>query len=226
MNKFKKIWHFLWHEDSVMSWIVSIILAFLIVKFVIYPLIGIFLGTGFPIVAVVSESMEHRATPLCVDYKDGACINESETAFKICGQTVDNGGFFTHNMYWETCGEWYEDNNISKKNFTEFSFKNGFNKGDIMVLVGSESKDINMGDVVVFDGDLNYPIIHRVVNKWVKSDSYYLMTKGDNNEGSSSNELEISEDELIGKAVFRLPLLGWVKIMFNSLIENLLGVFK
>jgi len=78
----------------------------------------------------------------------------------------------------------------------------------------------------VFDGDLNYPIIHRVVNKWVKSDSYYLMTKGDNNEGSSSNELEISEDELIGKAVFRLPLLGWVKIMFNSLIENLLGVFK
>ena len=100
MNKFKKIWNFLWHEDSVTSWVVSIILAFVIVKFIIYPLIGVFLGTSFPIVAVVSESMEHRASPLCIDYENSKCVNESDTAFKICGQTVDHGGFFTENMYW------------------------------------------------------------------------------------------------------------------------------
>jgi signal peptidase I len=226
MNKFKKIWNFLWHEDSVTSWVVSIILAFVIVKFIVYPLIGILLGTGFPIVAVVSESMEHKASPLCIEYENGKCVNESDSAFKICGQTVNNGGFFSENMYWETCGEWYKEHNISRKSFSEFSFKRGFNKGDIMVLVGAESKDINIGDIVVFDGGLNYPIIHRVVDKWVDSDSYYLATKGDNNEGSSDNEIEIGEDELVGKAVFRLPLLGWVKIWFNSLIQNLLGVFK
>ena len=50
----EKIWKFLWKDDSVWSWIVSIILAFLIVKFAIYPFLGLILGTGFPIVAVVS----------------------------------------------------------------------------------------------------------------------------------------------------------------------------
>ena len=29
----EKTWHFLWYEDSILSWIVNIILAFLIIKF-------------------------------------------------------------------------------------------------------------------------------------------------------------------------------------------------
>ena len=62
MQSLKKIWHFIWHEDSWASWLVNIILAFILVKFVIYPLIGLMLSTSFPVVAVVSSSMEHSSS--------------------------------------------------------------------------------------------------------------------------------------------------------------------
>ena len=55
-----KIWHFLWYEDSVASWLVNIVLAFVLIKFVLYPGLGLILGTQFPVVAVVSSSMEHH----------------------------------------------------------------------------------------------------------------------------------------------------------------------
>jgi signal peptidase I len=209
---FKKIWNFIWHEDSLMSWVVSILLAFILVKFIIYPLIGFALGTGYPIVAVVSGSMEHKAS----------CNFESDCDTPImCGKRVKDKGHYGLNAYWEICGDWYEDSNITKDNFENYSFKNGFNKGDVIVLIGEKSKDIKMGDVVVFDGNLNYPIIHRVVDKWQEEEDYYFTTKGDNNERTSPNEESISEEKIIGKAVFRLPLLGWIKIRFTEFINLL-----
>ena len=56
----KKIWNFIWNDDSIWSWLLNLILAFLIIRYLIYPLLGIILGTSYPIVAVVSESMEHK----------------------------------------------------------------------------------------------------------------------------------------------------------------------
>src|SRR3989344_2683697 len=57
---FKKIWRFIWYDDSLLSWIVSILLAFIIVKFIIFPGLGFLLNTQLPVVAVVSGSMEHN----------------------------------------------------------------------------------------------------------------------------------------------------------------------
>lgn len=57
---FKKIWKFIWHDDSLLSWIVNIVIAFILVKFVIYPGLGLILQTTYPVVAVVSSSMEHN----------------------------------------------------------------------------------------------------------------------------------------------------------------------
>ncbi|MBW2993462.1 hypothetical protein KY317_02720, partial [Candidatus Woesearchaeota archaeon] len=61
--KFKEIvhktWDFIWNSNSVWSWIVNIILAFVIIKFLLYPGLGLVTGTSHPIVAVVSNSMEH-----------------------------------------------------------------------------------------------------------------------------------------------------------------------
>ena len=55
----KKTWHFIWEDDSIWSWIVNIILAFVLIKFIVYPGLGFLLTTSHPIVAVVSGSMEH-----------------------------------------------------------------------------------------------------------------------------------------------------------------------
>ena len=56
----KKTWYFIWEDDSIWSWIVNIILAFVLIKFIVYPGLGFVLSTSHPVVAVVSESMEHN----------------------------------------------------------------------------------------------------------------------------------------------------------------------
>ncbi|MCD6547552.1 MAG: signal peptidase I [Nanoarchaeota archaeon] len=57
---FKKIWHFIWEEESIASYVVFIILAFVFLRFVLFP--GFLLVTGYSdIAAVVSSSMEHDA---------------------------------------------------------------------------------------------------------------------------------------------------------------------
>ena len=184
--KLKKIWKFIWHEDSLLSWIVNIIIAFVLVKFVIYPGLGLILGTTHPVVAVVSSSMEH------------------------------NGNF---DQWYMEKGGWY---NYSKDEMKEWIFHNGFNKGDIIVL--KSGKNIKEGDVIVFNGNSNNPIIHRVVRKWYENGDIYYQTKGDNNNDSfrQLGETKINNDDVIGKAMFRVPLLGYVKIIFTEIVGGIL----
>ena len=61
----KKIWHFIWEEDSIWSWIANVIIAFVLIKFIVYPLMGFALSTNYPVVAVVSSSMEHKTVSSC-----------------------------------------------------------------------------------------------------------------------------------------------------------------
>jgi len=61
-TKLGKIWHFFAHEDSALSFIADAILVILIGKFVVLPLLGLMLGTSFPMVAVVSSSMDHHGS--------------------------------------------------------------------------------------------------------------------------------------------------------------------
>lgn len=57
----KRVWNFLWKDNSVWSWIVNAVLAFVLIKFVVYPGLGIVLHTNHPVVAVISNSMQHQA---------------------------------------------------------------------------------------------------------------------------------------------------------------------
>ncbi len=181
----KKTWDFIWHEDSIASWLVNLVLAFVLVKWVIYPGLGLLLGTSFPIVAVVSGSMEHEG----MDF----------------------------NAWWEHSGQWYEDKNISKDEFSTYRFKNGFQKGDIMILMGAEPKDIKVGDVIVYESlRHNNPIIHRVV-EIDGNNEITFRTKGDHN-GIPDDEVVTSQQiARTGKAIQKLPYLGWIKIWFVSL---------
>ncbi len=55
-----KIWNFLWKSNSPLSWIIDIILIILIVKFIIFPVSGLIMGTNMPFVIVESGSMHHE----------------------------------------------------------------------------------------------------------------------------------------------------------------------
>ncbi|MEK6901409.1 MAG: hypothetical protein AABX37_03645, partial [Nanoarchaeota archaeon] len=159
----KKAWHFFWHEDSVASWIVNLIIAFVVIKFLVYPGLGLLFGTSFPIVAVISESMEH-----------GLSNN------LICGQQFEEMKESFDN-YWDLCGYWYEGKGITKEQFQTFPFQNGFNKGDVIILWRADKSNLEKGDILVFQADRPQPIIHRIAGITLDNEKVYYQTKGDHN---------------------------------------------
>ena len=60
MGLMKDVWTFLWESDSIWSWIADFALAFILVRFVFFPLMGIIFSTSLPLVVVESGSMEHN----------------------------------------------------------------------------------------------------------------------------------------------------------------------
>lgn len=200
-NFWAKLWHFLWYEDSVLSWIVNIILAFLIIKFIVYPGLGLVLGTSYPIVAVVSESMEHNANFDSWWEKSVCCTKSCDLKSKA--------------------SSYYPNNKISVDQFKDFPLKNGFNKGDIIVL--SRAENLKAGDVIVFQTSRPDPVIHRIIKIREVNNQKIYETKGDNNcdqiriEGL--DETNIKQEQIIGKGVIKIPWLGWVKISFVEMIN-------
>lgn len=205
----KEFWNWLWHDDSMTSWVVSIALAFVVIKFIVYPLLGLLLGTQFPVVAVVSDSMEHRQ------------------------------GF---DEWWMLHQDQYLQYNITRQQFTGFPLSNGFNKGDIIFLLGVDEDEIVQGDVIVFWGGKAYPIIHRAIAVHMDGTTRYFETKGDNNLGQIVNPPYLDErkvlyerpcadqkdgtcDVVLGRALFRIPLLGWVKIWAVDVARLIGGIF-
>jgi len=237
---FKKAWDFFWHDDSFLSWLANVVVAFVGIKYVFYPLLALILGTGLPVVAVISGSMDHNP-------QNGL----------LCGvQETD---------YWTACGEWYEQNNISQEQFQEFVFPQGFRKGDVMMIYRSTPENTEIGDVLVFQSNKPYPIIHRIVDIQEEQGIRYYVTKGDHNEevireyalrdtrfacnggpclyacyqevgqgiqpslcgpGTKRvtpdtpgaipllDEARITQENVIGIAYGRIPLIGYVKILF------------
>ncbi len=220
----KKTWYFIWESDSILSWIVNIILAFVLIKFIIYPGLGFAMQTSHPVVAVVSGSMEHKATNPCIEFnKNRECVRFDKNSYNICGKTFTSQQKTDLGSFWNICGGWYENNTaITKQDFENFKFKNGFNKGDIMVLRGVKPEKIQEGDTIVYmSKTAPYPIIHRIISTENSEDNYIFRTKGDHNPGADS---PVNEEKIIGKAVVRIPLLGWIKIGFVKLVNVFTGI--
>jgi signal peptidase I len=118
--------------------------------------------------------------------------------------------------WWDSSenSKWYESNDITKEEFSNSAFHNGLNKGDIIFVWGRSS--YNLGDIIIFTSQTQHPLIHRVVSLEPTS------TKGDNNPTQLPNKLEsnIKEEQIIGKAAVRIPLIGWVKLIFFELSRS------
>lgn len=217
----KEVWKFVWESNSPWSWLVNIILAFLLIKFIVYPALGFFLGTTFPIVAVVSGSMEHKTVHPCLEKDFRNHCQKYGISYEICGNSFDKSQSVNFDFYWDTCGKWYEDDAaITKEQFERFPMHNGFNTGDIIVLLGEEPENIKIGDIIVYHSPVKPdPIIHRVVRKRESGSEYYFTTRGDHNDQVFSFEKDIAQENILGKAWIRVPLLGYVKIWFVRLLE-------
>jgi len=180
----KNFWNYL-KEDTWDSWLVSLILIVIIIKFVLFPVLSLATGTTLPLVVVESCSMYH------------------ETSF-------DN--------WWDKNALWYEAQDISKEDFESFSFKNGLNKGDIIIVWGRS--DYEKGDIIIFQPNPEAlspnPIIHRIVKEGP------ISTKGDHNTKQFTrdnnpqklDETNIPKETIIGKSVAKIPLVGWIKLVW------------
>jgi len=170
-----KIWHFLWESKSFASWLVCLIICFLLVVFVFFPLASLILSTPLPFVVVESSSMEH------------------------------NGNF---SIWWSAFGSWYTQYGIDQNDVQKWSFLGGIDKGDIIVVKGLKNHSLyKKGDVIVFALPGKTPIIHRIV-----SIDSVVATKGDNNDFQLAEETNVKEQQILGKAVMRIPKLGWIKL--------------
>lgn len=189
----KRFWFIVWKDDSLRGWIVSLIFIFVIIKFIFFPLMSLVTGTNLPLAIVESCSMYH-----------------------------DKDIFGSYSDWFERHKEKYGYFGISEDEFSEFKMRKGFNKGDILFITGVKPEKIDVGDIIIFNGNQRNPVIHRVIE--IREDSstgeFVFSTIGDNNNGQLSAEKNISEDQIVGRASLRIvPFIGWGKLVFYERIR-------
>jgi signal peptidase I len=188
----KKFWYVIWEDPSLKGWIISIIFLFVFTKFIFFPSLSLITGSALPMAIVESCSMYHQ------------------------GDIFSN-----YEKWWERHETKYTSLSITKEQLKKFKFSNGFNKGDILFIIEAKPEKVQIGDVVIFETGRKNPLIHRVINIQEKEGKYIFSTIGDNNWGQLESEKIISEDQLVGKAVFKIaPFIGWGKLIFFELTRS------
>jgi len=172
INQFKKFWSFL-KKDSWQSLVVTLIIAFVVIKFLFFPFLSFATGAALPLVIVESCSMYHS---------DGL------------EEVMQN--------------QIYSDYNLTLDDANGWGFNGGLSKGDIIFVVSA--KDIEVGDIIVFQANQRHPVIHRII----EINENTVTTKGDHNSGLLPTEKDIDRSQIMGKAVFKIPFVGWVKLIF------------
>jgi len=181
-----KFWFLLWNDNTWKGWIFSVLFLFVFIKLIFFPGLSLITGTSLPLAIVESCSMYH-----------------------------DGNLFSNYDSWWERHDAKYENFKLNKETFVNFIFHKGFNKGDILFIVGAKPEKIKIGDVIIFNGGQRNPIIHRVINVTPENGGYVFSTLGDNNPRQLTAEIKIAEEQLVGKAVFKIvPYLGWGKLIF------------
>ena len=114
----------------------------------------------------------------------------------------------------ETYYEWMIDKGYTLEEMEDFPFSKGLNIGDIVFVKDTRSpEEITVGDVIVFYNPRGYSIIHRVV--FEGNDTF--TTKGDANLKSDYYEFDIPFEYVKGKAIFKIPLLGYPRVLLGRL---------
>ena len=187
-----KVWYFIWEDNSIWSWIVNVILAFVLIKFMVYPGLGFALSTSHPIVAVVSSSMEHNAGFDEWWSKGGIWyLDNNITKAEFLEFSLSNG--FNKGDIMILKGRKPKDIKI----------------GDVIVFKSRRPDPIIHRVVRKWEeGGVYY--------FQTKGDNY--RTNPDSIKSLFLDETRISPEKVIGVSKVRVPWLGWVKIGFVELM--------
>jgi hypothetical protein len=191
----KKFWFLLWQDNSFKGWLFSIIFLFVFIKFIFLPGLSLATGTALPLAIVESCSMYH-----------------------------DGNVFSNFDNWFQNHESKYTSLEITKEEFKKFELNGGFSKGDILFIIKANPDKLQVGDIILFtSGTKDNPVIHRIIKIQEEGGEKIFTTMGDNNNGlltpennvAGVDEREITEEQLVGKAIFRIvPWFGWAKLIF------------
>lgn len=89
----------------------------------------------------------------------------------------------------------------------EFPFQGGLHEGDLVIIKGIDPSNVEVGDVIVWKNETGHSTIHRVVEVSKGLGTWYFRTKGDHN--LIKDPVIIQPDDVLGKAIFSIPYLGY-----------------
>jgi len=105
------------------------------------------------------------------------------------------------------------------------SMRPTYNVGDLLVIQNVPSDKLQIGDVIVFEvSTRSYDIVHRIIEIQYRSQDgkLYFRTKGDNNQspdywrGIECWDGRIPQENVIGKVILSVPLIGYVSLAISS----------
>jgi hypothetical protein len=164
------------------------------IAFLLNQALAFALSTDLPVVAVVSNSMQHDSST-DVNHYQWLEKNMGYNKSYVDSWPIKNG-FLVGDLP-------IVQGKSSKLNGIFSGFKS----------------DYKVGDIIVYSiPNQNVPIIHRIIK--INSDGTY-MTKGDHNSQLLPFEYSVKPEQIHGRVIFIIPKLGYFKVIFTKLIGGL-----
>lgn len=221
-------------NHSLRSWLIYIFFAALF-AFIIYNAIGLVMGTSFPLVIVLSGSMEPEY------YRGDIIVLQGVNPETLNAPVIELNHSLKNVPSYEYLQTYCSANNSPDIALPCDHFKLqvlnrqttliDFSTTELHFLNGEKLSISKEGATVVyFSSQQQKPIIHRTVAVLKTLDGTYVLTKGD----SPKNPLIDQEagitffatpvSELQGQALFKIPLLGYVKlILIDDPMQIIMG---
>lgn len=97
-----------------------------------------------------------------------------------------------------------------------------FDVGDIVIISEVPVEEIQTGDIIQYKTENStIPVIHRVFEIQEEDNVKIFITKGDDNDEPDS--YPVYAEQIMGKAVFTVPKIGWIPITFKEMIRDTIG---
>lgn len=133
----------------------------------------------------------------------GAMVLSFQTTSPMMG--VDKDSMTHPDDSWK---DYYED---KVDDVSDLPFQGGLQPGDLVIVEGVSSPDeVDIGDVIIWEKSSGKRIIHRVAVKEEDDDGWYWRTRSDKYKIKDPGKIRL--DEIVGKAVFSIPYLGYPSI--------------
>ena len=188
-NILKRFWKFIWHGDSLLSWIMFIVIIFVFIKFIFFPTLSLVTGTQLPIVIVESCSMYHD--------------REFE---KWWGLNRD--WYEKHDIMEEEFSKFALKNGFTKGDifFVTGVKENNLEEGDVIIFTSGDAKRAIIHRVIS---------LNPIQTKGDNNPSQFSLDINGKINPEKIDETNIKKSQIVGKVVpLKIPYFGWAKLIF------------